>query len=386
MMNEKVIRSAGMLANLQHFIEDNPNYRFWFWQIGFWFFMCVIGFFTLILWYNQVTAATVGHVTMQAFVGLLCTISLHKAFYYIRQYPIGWLISAGLLLILFTAFLWTVIHMQIFVLLTGWDTWDQFGGWYFSSIFVFLCWTGLFLGIRYYELLQFEHRILLQAEATSREEYIKRINAQSEARDAKIKMLRYQLNPHFLCNTLNAINSLIEIDERQKAQSMTVQLSEFLRYSLDNDPDTKIPLHEELEALNLYLAIEKTRFDERLTINIDIEEAAQNALVPSLLLQPIIENSMKHAIAKSEHGGIISIKAEIRDELLLLTIKDTGDGQEKMLIPVQTEEVKNCNKSVGLENTRQRLKAVYNETHKIEAYFELTGGLTTIISIPAEYV
>jgi hypothetical protein len=157
-----------MLSDIQHFIEENPGYRFWFWQVGFWFFMCVVGFFTLILWYSQVTAATVGHVILQAIVGLLCTIFLHKAFFYVKRFALGARITSGLALILFTAFVWTVVHMEIFVMLTGWDTWDQFGGWYFSSIFVFMCWTGLFLGIRYYELLQSEHRIMLQAEATSR--------------------------------------------------------------------------------------------------------------------------------------------------------------------------------------------------------------------------
>jgi sensor histidine kinase YesM len=376
-----------MLSDIQHFIEENPGYRFWFWQVGFWFFMCVVGFFTLILWYSQVTAATVGHVILQAIVGLLCTIFLHKAFFYVKRFALGARITSGLALILFTAFVWTVVHMEIFVMLTGWDTWDQFGGWYFSSIFVFMCWTGLFLGIRYYELLQSEHRIMLQAEATSREEHLKRVKAQSEARDAKLKMLRYQLNPHFLCNTLNAVNSLIEVEEREKAQNMTVQLSEFLRYSLDNDPDTKIPLCEEVEALNLYLAIEKTRFDERLTINMDIADKAEMAIVPSLLLQPIIENSMKHAIAKSENGGAISIKAEVLNDLLILTLKDTGDGLSKHASPAKSQhDEKPNNKSVGLENTRQRLKAIYNDSYRIETYFEQTGGLTTIISIPAEYV
>ena len=262
--------SESLVDNLQNTIEKNPRYRFWFWQLGFWLLMCVVGFFTLTLWYGKVTATSVGHIVMQALIGLFCTLILHKIFMYISQFRLQTRILNGLFLVLATAFIWTLLHMEFYVLITGFaDVWDEFGGWYFSGIFIFLCWTGLFHGVRYYELLQYEHRIMLQAEANSREEQLKRIHAQSEARDAKLKMLRYQLNPHFLCNTLNAINSLIEIGESQKAQAMTVQLSQFLRYSLDNNPDAKIPLATEIEALNLYLEIEKTRFGERLKVVIN---------------------------------------------------------------------------------------------------------------------
>jgi LytS/YehU family sensor histidine kinase len=275
--------------------------------------------------------------------------------------------------------------MQVFVMLTGFsDVWEEFGGWYFSGIFIFLCWTGLFYGVRYYELMKFEHRIMLKAEANSKEEHLKRIHAQSEARDAKLKMLRYQLNPHFLCNSLNAINSLIEIGESTKAQGMTVQLSEFLRYSLDTDPDTKIALVEEIEALNLYLQIEKIRFEERLNIDINIDEKAEYALVPSLLLQPIIENSMKHAIAKNEAGGTIYISANTTNTQLILTIRDTGNSNS-------IEKTQNSqqglakNKGVGLSNTKQRLKALYHNEYQVNACFAENGGLVTTISLPLEH-
>lgn len=380
--------SESILFNVQNSIEVNPRYRFWFWQIGFWFFMCVVGFFTLILWYTEATKASVGHVAMQAVIGLICSIFLHQAFTLLSKYSLSSRVIIGLILVLGTAFLWTLLHMKVFVWFTGFtDVWDEFGGWYFSGIFVFLCWTGLFHGVRYYELMQYEHRIMLVAEANSREEHLKRIRAQSEARDAKLKMLRYQLNPHFLCNTLNAINSLIEIGESAKAQNMTVQLSEFLRYSLDTDPDLKIPLMEEIDALNLYLEIEKTRFAERLQININIDDRAQNALVPSLLLQPIIENSMKHAIAHSEEGGIISINASVNSSELILVLKDTGntankDGKEG---PVPGDSILPSRKGVGLKNTNQRLSALYQNAYTIHTHFEESGGLTTTIHLPLEH-
>lgn len=375
-----------ILLNVQNTIEENPRYRFWFWQIGFWVF-CLLGFFTLILWYGEVTTAALSHVIMQALIGLICSIFLHIVFTRMSDHSLFTRITISVVLVLGVSFLWTVSHIQIFVWLTGFEAvWEEFGGWYFSGMFIFLCWTGLFHGIRYYELMQFEHRIMLRAEATSRTEHLKRLRAQSEARDAKLKMLRYQLNPHFLCNTLNAINSLIEIGESEKAQTMTVQLSEFLRYSLDTDPDTKIPLMEEIDALNLYLEIEKTRFAERLKIDIKVHADAQLALIPSLLLQPIIENSMKHAISRSELGGTISIIATASKTQLILTLSDTGKGPLSAREQTQSKILNlGSTKGVGLENIKQRLSALYENYYTINSYFAETGGLVTTIHLPLEH-
>jgi LytS/YehU family sensor histidine kinase len=266
--------------------------------------------------------------------------------------------------------------MYLLAWLTDFDSmFDEFGGWYFASLFIFLCWTGLFHGIRYYELQQEEHQSVLQAEAAARDEQIKRIEAQSIARDAQLKMLRYQLNPHFLSNTLNAINSLIELNEADKAQKMTVQLSQFLRYSLDNDPDTTIALKKEIDATNLYLEIEKTRFGDHLEINYEVAEEAEQALVPSLLLQPIIENSMKHAISKNEQGGKISIKARKENTRLILVLSDTGNGSP-------TEEP--TKQGVGLKNIQQRLKTLYDNDHELIFSTDIGPGLTTIINLPYE--
>ncbi|MDT0595314.1 sensor histidine kinase [Glaciecola petra] len=373
--------TTNIFSYVQTSIEKNPRYRFWFWQIGFWLFMCVVGFFTVTLWYGNVNSNNFIHSFMQAIIGITCSLFLHQSFNFLSRFPLSYRTAAGLTLVLGIAFIWTLLHMQMYVQLTGFeDVWLEFGGWYFSGIFIFLCWTGLFHGIRYYELLQHEHQVMLQAEATTREEHLKRVHAQSDARDAKLKMLRYQLNPHFLCNTLNAINSLIEIGESSKAQEMSVQLSEFLRYSLDTDPSTKTSLSEEIDALNLYLEIEKTRFDERLQVDIDIQPQAEKAVVPSLLLQPIIENSMKHAIAKSETGGWIKIEAKVNAEKkLIMTISDSGSGKEIPEIDFLKAE-----KGVGITNIYQRLKALYRDQFEIESHMPNNGGLITIISIPYE--
>jgi two-component system LytT family sensor kinase len=191
--------------------------------------------------------------------------------------------------------------------------------------------------------------------------------------------LRYQLNPHFLCNTLNAINSLIEIEESEKAQVMTVQLSHFLRHSLDNDPNTKVTLQEEICALNLYLGIEKTRFSDRLNLDFSIDENANEALIPSLILQPIIENSMKHAISKNERGGTIELIAYVKRDRLIIKINDTGAALSRSRIMKRKQ-----NKSVGLENTEQRLSVLYDNDYKLTSMRRTEGGHSTCINVPLE--
>ena len=136
----------------------------------------------------------------------------------------------------------------------------------------------------------------------------RRLRAGALAQEAQLKMLRYQLNPHFLFNTLNAISTLILDNQNRTANQTVMRLSEFLRYTLDQDPMKKVTLRQEIEAMNLYLTTEKLRFGDRLQLEYAVEDAALDALVPSLLLQPLIENAVKYAVSPSEKGGAIRIE------------------------------------------------------------------------------
>ena len=180
------------------------------------------------------------------------------------------------------------------------------------STYLLLCWTGIYFGIKYYESLQ------QQREATLR--------AATLAQEAQLKMLRYQLNPHFLFNTLNAISTLILDNENRTANQTVMRLSEFLRYTLDQDPMKKVTLRQEIEAMNLYLTTEKLRFGDRLRLEFAIEERALEALVPSLLLQPLIENAVKYAVSPSEQGGTIRVEGRARGAMLELAVSDDGPG------------------------------------------------------------
>jgi two-component system LytT family sensor kinase len=357
-------------------------YQFGLLHLGFWAFVSTISFFSLTLWYGPYDWTHIVHIILQALLGIVLTLFLYVGFMRIWQRPFIYRTSVGFMMVLVVSLIWTLFRIEAFIRLTDISTeWSEFGGWQFASMFIFLCWTGLFHGMRYNDLLQTEHRIMLKVEAEAREEQMKRMRAQTIARDAQIKMLRYQLNPHFLCNTLNAISSLVEVNESEKAQSMTVQLSRFLRHSLDNNPDTKLSLVNEIKALNLYLEIEKTRFGDRLSLDFQIDEQAKLAMVPSLLLQPIIENSMKHAIAQNELGGTISILAKVVQQRLIMQLSDTGSGSKIGKSKMESSK----GRGVGLRNTNERLKALYENDFSVSIELLPLGGLRTTIELPCEY-
>ena len=209
---------------------------------------------------------------------------------------------------------------------------------------------------------------------------MKRLNAEAEAKTAQLGMLQYQLNPHFLFNTLNSISALVKFKETRKAQKMITQLGDFLRYSLDNDPAKKITLQQEIDALMVYLDIEKTRFGDRLDLQFDIDENASFAQVPSLLLQPLAENSIKHAIGANEDGGAIKLIARVVGDELLIDLNDTGPGKQIDLPPPKP------GRRVGLHNTLQRLKTLYDEAYTFDISLHSSGGLNINIRIPYEPV
>jgi len=362
-------------------ILSSSIYQFWALQFYFWLFVALISLLSLTMWYGQINGLHVSHTLLQSAIGALLSLPLYFVFMRIWNNSAVSRVVITVFLVLLVSCAWTIIRLDLYVKMTSFDrVWGDFGGWYFGSIFIFFCWSGFFYGIRYYQLLQFEHQLMLDKTAQVKAEQLKRLSAQSIARDAKIKMLRYQLNPHFLCNTLNSINSLIESELSQKAQSMTVQLSKFLRYSLDNNPDTKIVLVEEIKALNLYLEIEKTRFGDRLKVEFQLSEDAKLALIPSLLLQPIIENSMKHVIAQNEEGGTISLWADVVGEKLIIELSDTG-----LSANIEINQIKGkADRGVGLYNIEERLKVLYAKDYAFNLNIMQTGGLKTIIKLPLE--
>jgi len=246
----------------------------------------------------------------------------------------------------------------------GWPImhWYEYLGGAMSSTYLMACWMGLYFGVRYYESLQTER------EATLRSATL--------AQEAQFKMLRYQLNPHFLFNTLNAISTLILDNRNSTANSAVTGLSEFLRYTLDQDPMKKVTVAQEMDALNLYLNIEKMRFGERLTLEFAIDATASTMLMPSLLLQPMIENAIKYAVTPREQGGKIRIGAHVTGGTLQLEVADDGPGL------VDTSRVTN-GRGVGIRNTRERLQVLYGERGTVTVS-NTEPGLRVSLTLPAE--
>lgn len=231
------------------------------------------------------------------------------------------------------------------------------------SYFLMLCWSGVYFALKFYQLLQEERQRSVRAEAL--------------AHEAELRMLRYQLNPHFLFNTLNAISTLILSREIQPANAMVTRLSRFLRYTLDNDPMQKVTLAHEVETLRLYLDIEKVRFPDRLDFEVDVDEAAAAALVPSLLLQPLIENALKYVIAQSEEGGRIEIRGRVDGSSLVLRVIDDGPG-----MPIAANGTPE-RRGVGLANIEERLRELYPKKHAL-VFSNQQPGLSIEIRIPFE--
>jgi hypothetical protein len=253
------------------------------------------------------------------------------------------------------------------------QVWRDFGGWYFTSLLILLCWSALYHGIKYALLFQAERN---EATGLAQRAKLSSVQASEATKEAQLQMLRYQLNPHFMFNTLNAIYALIKLGDQVQAKGMVAKLGKFLRYSLDSEPSQLVSLSQELDALKLYLDIEKIRFDQRLRVEIDVEPLASLCLVPSLILQPLVENAVKYAITEQENGGKIVIEATVMRGQLVLTVSDDGPGVElvngKLLGP--------C--GIGLGNTQQRLLTLYGERQSFVLEHVAPQGLRIVMRLP----
>jgi signal transduction histidine kinase len=366
---------------ISNFVKDQRR-LFWVLHLGGWFA------WGLIAKYAYTKAGMEGtppnyflYVMIITVIGIVITLGVRLIYRYLWKQPartqaLGFIAAcAG------GGFLWLKSRSYIFY---GWfekskdmEAWKEeigpaaeaiekfsYMNYFFSTTAIIVAWSVLYFAIKYYQIFQEVQKSALKSAAM--------------AHEAQLKMLRYQLNPHFLFNTLNAISTLVLEQQTEMANRMVTKLSSFLRYSLDNDPMQKITLEQELAALKLYLDIEKVRFEERLSLELDIGEEASGALIPSLLLQPLEENAIKYGIARSEQGGHLRIAARVFAGDLLLELSDDGPGVE--LVDGQIPDAN----GVGLRNTRERLLELYGTAHSFRLSKTEPHGLTIRIRIPHE--
>ncbi len=356
--------------------------QFWLLQFAGWLGISLISYVSLNLWYNQPQLTYVLHNVLQSLLGIALSWPLRLVF---RSFwSASWATRAVVIVVsvMIFALAWAVIRLATFEAMTDeTNLWADFGGWYFPSIFIFLCWAAFYHGIKYYRLLQSERDQLLLAEALQKEEVLRRISAEAAVKESQLTLLRYQLNPHFLFNTLNSIYALIDQGAAKRASSMLLNLSHFLRYSLDHGAEQSVPLSEEVHAANLYLSIEQARFADRLAVEFAITQEVQRALVPSFLLQPLIENAVKHAIAQSEDGGAIRVVAYREESALLLTIEDSGADATASKASLRSQ-----GGGLGLKNVQARMTTLYGTQGSLVLGKSDLGGFRVDLCFPFETV
>ena len=223
-------------------------------------------------------------------------------------------------------------------------------------------WSSLYFAINYFLRVeqQIDQLAMLESQATA----------------SQLAMLRYQINPHFLFNTLNSISTLVLLKQTEPANAMLSRLSAFLRYTLVNEPTANVTMAQEVETLKLYLDIEKMRFEERLRVTFDIDPLVTNARLPSLLLQPLIENAIKYAVTPSEEGADIVLQAQLVGQNVRIIVSDSGGGLNPD-ISVPTPST-----GVGLTNIRDRLAQAYGEQHRFDTQDIPGGGFAVTIELP----
>jgi signal transduction histidine kinase len=235
--------------------------------------------------------------------------------------------------------------------------------WVFTTlpfgVAVYLCVVGIEHAIRYF------------IEARERDVQLARLSEQLSS--ARFAALQAQVNPHFLFNTLNTIAVLVRDNERQAAVRIVEQLSDVLRTTLSSHRANEVPLGEELELVRQYVAIEEARFSDRLRPEFRIDDALRPALIPSFALQHLVENAIRHGIARHPDAGRLLIAARRVDEMLEVSVTDDGAGIDADLaLP----------RGHGIENTRERLRALYGERASLELSRGAEGGTTATLRVP----
>jgi LytS/YehU family sensor histidine kinase len=225
--------------------------------------------------------------------------------------------------------------------------------------------VGIFYAIDYYRKYREREFVAAQLE--------------TQLAQAQLDSLRMQLHPHFLFNTLNGIVGLVRDNNNQAAVTMLVGLSDLLRHALEHSGQQEVELKEELNFIKLYLSIQQMRFSDRLQIEFDIDPSTSKALVPNLLLQPLLENALRHGIGRSTEAGSIRISSAKENGRLSIVVADNGAG-----LP-NNWQLKTSS-GIGLANTIARLQQLYGENHRFDIRNRDEGGVEVEIVIPLKEI
>ena len=354
-----ILKGVGLDAP---FFEDK-NRAFWFLQglgwAGYFFLRSLSGFA------NSMGAMWIVHTALLTATGYSLTLLLGALFRRLIKMRVVWTAILSLVAVVVASMAFSVIETWSYATFLKPDS-RPAGFEYLGAILLnfslLAAWAALYYGINYY--------ILLEEQVTQRE------RLESQASTAQLAMLRYQLNPHFLFNTLNSISTLVLLKQTERANAMLARLSSFLRYTLANESTAKVTLAQEVETLKLYLEIEKMRFEDRMRPHFKIESETIGARLPSLLLQPLIENAIKYAVTPSENGADIWITAKREGSAVRIEVADSGGD------PGSADLAATQSTGVGLANIRERLAQAYGNAHGFTTRKNEHGGFSVIVEIP----
>lgn len=304
------------------------------------------------------------HLLLDTCCGFFITLLLRALYAKLRLQPAGISIGLHIICLLAASLLWTQFKWHSLQWFYGswWQqmTWFDFGTWTSASLTMLATWTAGYYGIKIY--------------LDNAEQKHKAAEALHLAKESQLKMLRYQLNPHFMFNSINAICTLILKQHNANAVTMLEKLCDFLRYSLYTDPLAKITVQEEIALLQTYVDIEQCRFQSKLNVAISAEPACTAALMPSLLLQPLVENALKHGIGPKSNIAI-AVNFSCDDNQLHIRVSDSGSGFNL---------AEPASHGIGMKNCRDRLQLIYPGTSQFNLGNDENGGAWICMSIPLE--
>jgi two-component system, LytTR family, sensor kinase len=237
---------------------------------------------------------------------------------------------------------------------------------YLRYSILLLFWCNLYFSIK-----QWKRSIQEREDLAQEREHRARVEV--DAREARLSALRYQLNPHFLFNALNAVSTLAIEGDTPAVTRMLAQIADLLRATMDGDRPFEVSLSEEMILTERYLAIEQTQLGERLQVELSIATETLGAAVPSMLLQPLVENAVRHGIAPVIEGGKIAIRSALNNQTLQIFMSNTGP---------RNAQPHKMSGGIGLTNTVERLETLYGPNHKFELEWPEAGGCSMLIEIP----
>lgn len=253
-------------------------------------------------------------------------------------------------------------RVKEFEAMLGFSAWQEIAEIAVTRYFFIIAWASLYLALGYArEVREAERKASRYAQA---------------AQDSELRSLRYQVNPHFLFNTLNSLSSLVITGKPKEAEAMIQNLSNFYRTSLNSDPLEDVTLAEEVDLQRLYLDIEAVRYPERLRTVINIAPELMNQHVPALILQPLVENAIKYGVSRSNRPVTIEIKATHNDGMMVISVTDDGEAMNSC---------KDGGNGIGLANVRDRLEARYRSAASLQTHSSAKNGFVVTLTLPLSH-